>query len=122
MTVARQNFGKSGEELAVGELERRGYEILARRYRTARGEIDIVARQGQTIVFVEVKTRATHEFGRAVEAVTRSKQRRLASMAVDYLSRHRLGDCACRFDVVAIDPGPSGPRLTLIEGAFTTTD
>ena len=63
MTLARQALGQSGEDRAVSELERRGYAILARRYRTRYGEIDIIARDGGTTVFVEVKTRATGECG-----------------------------------------------------------
>jgi putative endonuclease len=122
MTIERQLLGKSGEELAVAELERRGYAILDRRYRTARGEIDIIARDGETIVFVEVKMRATAEFGEAIEAVTRGKRRRLARMALDYVARRGLHDRPCRFDVVGIDPGAAGPRITVIAGAFTTTD
>ena len=73
MTMQRQALGKTGEDLAVDELERRGYAILARRYRTRHGEIDIVARDGETTVFVEVKARATGEFGTAAEAVTPSE-------------------------------------------------
>lgn len=109
MTLQRQNLGKLGEEIAVRELERRGYAILARRYRTRYGEIDIVARDGETTVFVEVKARVTDEFGSAAEAVTRPKQRRLAYMASDYLARNNLAHAPCRFDVVAIDRagGPS---------------
>ena len=70
MTMQRQALGKTGEDLAVEELERRGYAILARRYRTRHGEIDIVARDGETTVFVEVKARADAECGTAAEAVT----------------------------------------------------
>ena len=115
MTVARQALGKTGEDLAVAELERRGYAILARRYRTRHGEIDIVAEDGDVLVFVEVKARATGECGTAAEAVTRHKQRRLGSMAADYLTRNDLCEIACRFDVVAID----GEVLTLIRDAFS---
>ena len=119
MTIQRQQLGKAGEDRAVAELERRGYAILARRYRTRHGEIDIVARDGETTVFVEVKARATAEFGTAAAAVTPLKQRRLASMAVDYLARHRLGGRPCRFDVVAIDGGDGG-TITVYRSAFTT--
>lgn len=118
MTLARQQLGKSGEDLAVEELESRGYAILARRYRTARGEIDIVARDGEILVFVEVKARASAEFGTAAEAVTRSKQRRLAAMAIDYLARAQSASVACRFDVVAIDDCDSSPRITIYRDAF----
>lgn len=119
MTVQRQSLGKTGEDIAVGELERRGYAILARRYRTRYGEIDIVAQHGETTVFVEVKARATGEFGTAAEAVTRWKQRRLARMAADYAARNDLLGRPCRFDVVAIDDvGYPSMRITVYSNAF----
>ena len=118
MTMQRQELGKTGENLAVEELERRGYAILDRRYRTRRGEIDIVARDGDTIVFVEVRARARAERGTAAESVTAAKQRQLVSMAVDYLARNRLTDRPCRFDVVAIDGVGENLRLTLYPHAF----
>ena len=99
----RHVLGRFGEDLACAELERRGYRILARGYRTRFGEIDIVARDGETTVFVEVKTREGEDFGGGAAAVTVHKQRRLTHMAVDYLSRHRLHDTPCRFDVVTVD-------------------
>jgi putative endonuclease len=118
MTIERQALGKGGEDLAVEELERKGYAILARRYRTRHGEIDIVARDGDTTVFVEVKVRVTAECGTAAEAVTPSKQRRLASMAVDFLARNRLMDRPCRFDVVAIDGAGQDRAITVYPSAF----
>jgi putative endonuclease len=121
VTLRRQQLGLSGESLAVEELERRGYAILARRYRTAYGEIDIVAEDGQTLVFVEVKARATAEFGTAAEAVTRRKQLRLARMARDYLARAAIVDRPCRFDVVAIDEVETSPRITVYPHAFDAT-
>ena len=121
MTEQRQQLGELGEDLASRELTSRGYAILARRYHTRHGEIDIVAQDGETIVFVEVKRRRTREFGTAAEAVTRWKQRRVAAMAVDYLARNRLADRPCRFDVVAIDDEESGPRITVYPNAFDAT-
>lgn len=118
MTLRRQQLGKAGESLAVEELERRGYAIVARRYRTACGEIDIVAEDGGTLVFVEVKARATAEFGTAAEAVTRWKQRRLARMARDYLTRADIADRPCRFDVVAIDDAETAPAVVVYQNAF----
>jgi putative endonuclease len=118
MTIARQQLGILGEELAIGELERRGYAVLARRYRTRCGEIDIVADDGGTLVFVEVKARADAEFGTAAEAVTPWKQRRLARMARDYLTRERIVDRRCRFDVVAITFDRIPPSLELFRNAF----
>ncbi len=114
MTMERQALGKLGEDRAVRELERHGYAILARRYRTRHGEIDIVADDGGTVVFVEVKAREQGDCGSAAEAVTVHKQRRLASMAVDYLARNHVTDRPCRFDVVAIDDGV----VTLYRSAF----
>ena len=83
----------SGEDLACAELQRRGYAIVERRYRTRFGEIDIIAKDGLTIVFVEVKARMTQDFGGAAAAMTAWKQRRIARMAVDYLARQNLHDC-----------------------------
>ncbi len=118
MSRARQILGESGEDLAVRELERRGYAIVARRYRCRRGELDIVARDGPTIVFVEVKTRDGGEFGCGVEAVTALKQRRIADVASDYLVRHRLQDRPCRFDVVSIDLVNGTRRIEVYQNAF----
>ncbi len=119
MTMQRQSLGKRGEDQAAAELERRGYAVLARRYRTRHGEIDIVAEDGETIVFVEVKAKESAEFGTAAEAVTSRKQRRVISMAVDYLARNRLTRRPCRFDVVAIDGVGDAAVLTYYRGAFT---
>ena len=120
MTLARQQLGKIGEELAVGELERRGYAILARRYRTRCGEIDIVADDDGTLVFVEVRARTTSEFGTAAETVTRQKQLKLAAMATDYLARMQVKNRPCRFDVVAIDDCETNPRIVVYRNAFDT--
>ena len=117
-TDPRHDFGKTGEDLACAELARRGYAILARRYRTRYGEIDIVARDGQSIVFVEVKARAGGEFGGAAAAVTAWKQRRITNMAVNYLSRHRLHDRPCRFDVVTVDIVDGAARVEVYPHAF----
>lgn len=121
MTVLpyRQLIGKKGEELACKELERRGHTILARRYRTRFGEIDIVTELNGLVVFVEVKARSSNRFGEAADQIPAWKQRRIAAMALDYLAFvDRLND-DCRFDVVAIDGvGTSAERLRVIEGAF----
>ena len=118
VTLANQQLGRIGEDMAVQELERRGYAILARRYRTRCGEIDIVADHQGTLVFVEVKARATAEFGTAAEAVTRHKQLKLAAMATDYLARAQVGNRPCRFDVVAIDDCDNAPRIVVYPNAF----
>ncbi len=112
-------FGKSAEDLACAELQRRGYVILARRYRTRGGEIDIVARDGATLVFVEVKARTDARCGHPLEAVTGWKQRRIAAMAADFLARRRLGEAPCRFDVVGITGAEGGPQdVEIVRAAF----
>jgi putative endonuclease len=122
VTFERLTLGRTGEELAVAALEECGYAILACRYRTRHGEIDIIARDGDTTVFVEVKARVTDMFGTAAEAVGRAKQRRLARMAVAYIAKHNLVDRPCRFDVVAIDgAGTPSQRVRIYQNAFEMT-
>jgi putative endonuclease len=120
MTLARSHLGKLGEDLACRELERRGYAILARRWRRKQGEIDIIARDGTTLVFVEVKTRGGRAFGEAAEAVTARKQWRLVQLARLYLACERL-ECACRFDVVSIHFDQATPVVTIFPHAFDAT-
>ena len=120
--MARQQLGILGENLAIAELTRRGYAILDRRYRTRHGEIDIVAEDGGTIVFVEVKAREDVTCGAAAEAVTREKQRRVMSRAVEYLARNHVTNLPCRFDVVAIDyAGTPAQTVTVYPHAFEST-
>jgi putative endonuclease len=112
-------LGKSGEDLACRELQRLGYAILARRYRTRYGEIDIVARDGPTLVFVEVKARTSDRYGVPAEAVTLDKQTRITAMAEDYLARHGPANAPCRFDVVAVTFGPGGRLdVEVVRSAF----
>ena len=119
MTLERQQLGIVGEELAARELASRGYAILERRYRTRFGEIDIVAEDGETLVFVEVRARATEEFGRAADTVDDSKKRKVTAMAVEYLARHHVTNRPCRFDVVAIDAALSDtPEISVYPAAF----
>ena len=122
MTFARQEMGKTGEDLACRELERRGYAIVARRYRRRGGELDIIARDGPTLVFVEVKARDGHAFGEAGEAVTGFKRRRITRLALDYMMRYHLADCPCRFDVVAIHFEAGRPTVEVFQGAFDATN
>lgn len=115
----RQSLGKLGENLACAALKQRGYAIIATRYRTRLGEIDVVARDGGTTVFIEVKSRAGDEFGGAAAAVTAWKQRKVSLMAMDYVARHRLEDTPCRFDVVTVDVFEGKPpRIEIYQHAF----
>ena len=115
----RQQFGRDGEAAAREALRSRGYVILAERYRVPHGEIDIVARDDETIVFVEVKTRRDRAYGGGAAAVTWRKQRTIVRVAEAFLARARLTHLACRFDVVSVDwPTGEGPRTEIIKGAF----
>ena len=117
-----QSIGKWGEDIAAEHLTQHNYEIIKRNVRTPYSEIDIIARQGDITIFVEVKTRAGDEFGGGAAAVTPWKQRRIAQMALDYLSRNHLHDRPCRFDVVTVDMKESGPEVVVYEHAFEALD
>jgi putative endonuclease len=110
--------GKAGEDDAVRWLESQGYEIVARNVVNHGGEIDVVAREGGTLCFVEVKARAGDRHGLAVEAVGFSKQRRLSRAAVLYLTARGWHGRPCRFDVLGLDRGDGGWRYTLVRNAF----
>jgi putative endonuclease len=114
----RQSLGKRGEDLACEELQRRGYAILDRRFRTRCGELDIVAKEENVLVFVEVKARSNCSFGSPFESLTWQKRRRLSAMAESYLFLKRLSGVACRFDVVSILETGSGRTVELMRGAF----
>ncbi|MCC7418117.1 MAG: YraN family protein [Acidobacteria bacterium] len=118
MFRSRTAFGETGEDLACAELERRGYAIIARRYRLRGGELDIIARDGPTLVFVEVKARRGRAFGAAGEAVTAWKRRRIAQLAADFVARHRLAGCRCRFDVVTVQVDGPHAAIEVFPNAF----
>ena len=118
-TDGRRSLGKTGEDLACEELVRRGYAILDRWYRTRHGEIDVIARDGRTIVFVEVKARAGDAYGGSGAAVTPRKQQRIVRMAIDFLARRHLQDEPCRFDVVTVDFKGGHPRIEVYPHAFS---
>ncbi|RKU16908.1 YraN family protein [Candidatus Poribacteria bacterium] len=120
MDRSHLNIAKIGESLAVKHLKARGCEILAQNYRVRRGEIDLIARDGEFIVFVEVKTRRSLRFGLPQAAVTLQKQRQISKVALAYLQAQNLLDAPCRFDVIAIHLSPQLEllRLEQIESAF----
>ena len=98
----RRSVGKRGEEEAARFLQKRGFTILDRNVRSRLGEIDLVAREGKTLVFVEVRTRREGDGDPPQASVTAVKQRRLGRLAQHYLKRKGLGEVPCRFDVVAV--------------------
>ncbi len=102
MSDSRRNLGKTGETIASNFLEKNGYTILAKNYRRKFGEIDIIARERDYLVFIEVKTRATASHGHPLEAVTFKKQKQISKVAQCYLAENNLFDTAARFDVVSV--------------------
>lgn len=118
MPEPRHAVGKAGEESAVQYLCQQGYQILERNYRCRFGEIDLIARDGRTLVFIEVKTRRSQTFGPAAAAVTLEKQRHLVKASQVYLIQQRKAYELCRFDVVTIELNAQKPRIELIKDAF----
>jgi putative endonuclease len=118
--LAPKSLGQRGEKAARKLLRRKGYKIVGGGERDFLGELDLVAVDGRTVVFVEVKTRATHDAGHPAEAVDQDKQRRLTRLALSYLRRHGLLENAVRFDVVAITwpANAKQPTIEHIENAF----
>jgi putative endonuclease len=114
----RAATGKTGEELAVKFLLQAGMQILARNYRIQRGEIDIIAREDEVVVFVEVKTCRSNAFGPPETWVTPHKCRQIGRVAREYIYRHGLYEQNCRFDVVSVYLKKSGPEIHHIVNAF----
>jgi putative endonuclease len=117
----RQALGQWGEQFAGDYLAARGYTILDRNVRTPYGEIDLVARQGETIVFIEVKTRSSTEFGYPEEAITTKKREHLLRASQAYLQVHAESACDWRIDVIAIQRSKTEkiPELKHFENAIT---
>ena len=118
--LAPRPLGRRGEDAAAKYLRRLGYVIVARGTRDNIGEIDLVAVEGRTVVFVEVKTRTSHDAGHPADAVDEAKQRRLTRLAISYMKRHDLLECKARFDVIAITwPDTRGrPTIEHYKDAF----
>ena len=118
MSNNRQNLGRRGEDIATGYLEKRGYHIITRNFRTPLGEIDIVARDKSSIVFIEVKSRTGTGYGSPASAVTLKKQRQISRVALLYIKEHNLHDAPARFDVVSILLSGGSSRIEHITDAF----
>jgi putative endonuclease len=113
-----QTVGRRGEKLAERYLRRRGYRIVARNFRAAGAEIDLVAMDGDTVVFVEVKTRRAVGAGAPEDSVTEHKQRQLRRAAEIFSARYRAHDRPMRFDVIAIAGEGRAARVELLRDAF----
>jgi len=116
--LTSRSAGARGEDLALRYLIGRGYEVVERNYRTRRGEIDLIVRKRDTIVFVEVKLRHSTEFGDPLEAVTPRKQATIRSLAEQYLADHQPDYDTVRFDVIGILAERGSLRVTHVENAF----
>ena len=114
--------GKKGERLAADFLTGNGYQILETNFRCPLGEIDIVARDHQEIVFVEVKTRKSHALGYPEQAVGIQKQKKLSQLALWYLQAKKMSDKKARFDVVAVTLAVQANEINLIKNAFDFVD
>ena len=113
MSDTRVRLGRRGEELAVAELDRCGYDIVARNWRCRVGEVDVVARRGEAIHFFEVRTRRGREYGTPEESLTPAKRRRMIDVARTYLADHDLYDVDWRLGFVAVEMDRTGRLLRL---------
>jgi putative endonuclease len=114
MTAERRARGIAGEDVAAAWYQSQGYEVVARNWSCRQGELDLIVRQGSTVVFCEVKSRATTRFGTPAEAVTHEKRQRIRHLAARWIEDARFRPAQIRFDVAAI----LGDELEVIEGAF----
>ncbi len=114
----RKELGRKGEEAALRFLKKNGYRILEKNYVCKLGEIDIIAKERDTLSFIEVKTRTSTLFGPPELSVTSSKQIQLSKAALCFLKEKKLEDAKARFDVVSILIEPRGEKIELIRDAF----
>jgi putative endonuclease len=118
MKNRRQKLGEQGEALAVRRLKKAGYKIIATNYRTRLGEIDIIAKEKDTIVFVEVKSRSSVHFGSPKWAITPQKKKKISMVALHYLKATNQSSARARFDVVAVVSNRDKPQVDIIKNAF----
>ncbi len=118
MTLNRRKKGAQGEDLAARYLSRKGFRILERNYRFERGEIDLIAEDGDELVFVEVKARRSKSYGEPEDAVTPQKEEQIKKTAEGYLFEHQIEDRPCRFDVVSILFSNGKAEIRHIPNAF----
>ncbi len=118
MTKERLDLGRLGETLALKKIKSFGYECIARNYRCPLGEVDLIAKDGDTTVFIEIKTRRGRSLGYAKEAIHERKKRQLSKVALAYLKTNGLLGSKARFDVVAIHMREGRVEIELVKNAF----
>jgi putative endonuclease len=116
--INRRILGKAGEDLAARFLEQQGFIIIERNYRFERGEIDLIAEDGEELVFVEVKARRSTAYGAPEDAVTEEKQEQVHAVAEGFLFERDIDNRPCRFDVVAIEYRNNNTDIRHIKNAF----
>lgn len=122
MTIRRLQLGQRGEELASAHLQRLGYRIVSRNYRSRYGEIDLIAEESGVLVFIEVKTRQGDADEQPLEAITARKCKQISKLALLYVSERAAEEVAVRFDVVGVTlPVHGPPKIELIQNAFDLT-
>lgn len=117
MTGRRQAVGAAAEAAVARWYEQRGWEVVARNWRTRRGELDLVLRRSGMVVVCEVKARSTDAFGAPVEAISAAKRRRLRSLTGEFLAAHPHPGHSVRIDVASVRPGGVAPQIDVVEGA-----
>ena len=118
MTKERLELGRFGEELAYKKIKRLGYKKIVRNYRCPQGEVDLIANDGDTLVFIEIKTRRDKSVGYAKEAVNARKRRQLSKVALFYMKSNNCFETKARFDVIAVSLKGGKPLIEVIKNAF----
>jgi len=118
LTKERLELGKLGEELALKRIKRLGYRKVISNYTCPLGEVDLIAMDGDTLVFLEIKTRKGRSVAFAKEAVNERKRRQVSKVALAYMKAKNCCDAKARFDVVAVSLGKGRPEIELIKNAF----
>ena len=118
MTRERLELGKLGEDLALKKITGLGYKFITRNYRCPLGEVDLIARDGDCLVFLEIKTRRNKSLGYAKEAINARKKRQLSKVALAYMKANNCCDVKSRFDVVAVTMRGGKARIEVIKNAF----
>ena len=118
MTRERLELGRFGEELAHKKIKKLGYKKIIRNYRCPLGEVDLIARDGDTLVFIEIKTRRGKSIYYAKEAVDEKKKRQLSKVALAYMKSNNCCEAEARFDVVAVNVDGNRTQVEVIQNAF----
>jgi putative endonuclease len=118
MTRERLDLGRWGEDLALKKVKKLGYRCIARNYRCPLGEVDLIARDGDTLVFIEIKTRRGRSLEYAKEAVNQRKRRQLSKVALAYMKANGFEDASARFDVVVTNLNGGKQEIEVVRNAF----